>query len=230
MKKLNFPHIILPKEFTQLLKSNLSSNSSADEVFSVLKANRGLYEVLDVAFKEFNDGRGLEKTMIALGWSNFRDRLASLYVYKAIHGRFPLKSDMGLVEDIRKFESTYAEISVSGSSRIFLLGLYLKLAQIRTQELEKNKFLEFRLPEEIVTPLLKLSQVRSERPDWVILLTYHLSEALGTKTLAGALVSGKTFDDIYEMLTEDMKRHLHDNLLTYAMSIQEPETFLYEKI
>ncbi len=230
MKKLHFPHIILPKEFVQLLKSNLSSGNNVEVIFAALKANRGLYEVLAVAFSEFNDGRGLEKTMVALGWANFRDRLASLYIYKAIHGKFPLKTDMGLVEDIQKFEALYSDIAFSGTSRTFLLGFYLKLAQIRTQELERNKFLEFRLPQEIISPLLKLSQVRSEKPDWVILLTYHLSEALGGKTFAGALVAGKSFDEIYEMLTDDMRKLLHDNLLTYGMSIQEPETFLYEKI
>ncbi len=230
MKKLHFPHIILPKEFLQLLKSNLSSGNNVEQIFAVLKANRGLYEVLDVAFKEFNDGRGLEKTMVALGWANFRDRLASLYVYKAIHNKFPLKTDMGLVEDIQKFESTYSDIALSGTSRTFLLGLYLKLAQIRTQEMERNKFIEFRLPEELITPILKLSQVRSEKPDWLILQTFHFCEALGGKTLAGALVSGKSFDEIYEMLNDETRKLLHDNLLTYGMSIQEPETFLYEKI
>jgi hypothetical protein len=229
MKKLPFPHVILPKEFVQLLKTNVSANSNAT-VFEFLKENRGLYEVLDVAFKEFNDGRGLEKTMIALGWANFRDRFASLYIYKAVHGKFPLKTDMGLVEDIMKFESTYADFSVSGQSRAFLLGFYLKLAQIKTQEQEKNKFLEFRLPDEMIIPLLKHTQSRAEKIDWIILLVFHLAEALGEKSLAGALVAGKTFDEIYEMLSEESRRQMHDNFLSYGMSIHEPETFLYEKV
>jgi hypothetical protein len=229
MKKLLFPHVILPKELVQLLKSNIVANT-ADPVFEVIKPNRGLYQVLDVAFKEFNDGRGLEKTMVALGWNNFRERFASLYVYKAVHGSFPLKSDMGLVEDIQKFESTYAEFGVSGTSRTFLLGLYLKLAQFRTQEIEKNKFLEFRLPEEIIVPLLRLVPTKSEKIDWLILTLYHLSEALGEKFLANCLVQGKSFDEIYESMNEESRKRMYENLLSYGMSIQEPEFFLYEKI
>lgn len=229
MKKLNFPHVILPKEFVQLLKANLSANNSGP-IFDVLRPNRGLNDVLDIAFKEFNDGRGLEKTMVALGWSNFRDRVASIYIYKAIHGKYPLKTDMGLVEDILKFESTYADMSVSGQSRAFLLGFYLKLAQIRIQELEKNKFLEFRLPDEVIVPILKLSQARAEKIDWLILMIFHLAEAVGEKALAGAIMSGRTFDEIYFMLDDDSRRHMHDNFLSYGMSIQEPELFLYEKV
>ncbi len=184
----------------------------------------------DIAFKEFNDGRGLEKTMVALGWANFRDRFASIYIYKAIHGKFPLKTDMGLVEDILKFESTYGESSVSGQSRAFLLGFYLKLAQIKYQETEKNKFLEFRLPDDILVPLLKLSQGRAEKIDWLILLLFHLAEALGDKSLAGALVSDKSFDEIYQHMPEDARKLMHENLLTYAVSIYESETFLYQKV
>jgi hypothetical protein len=229
MKKLPFPHVILPREFVQLLKSNLPATNSA-AVFDVLKANRGLYEVLDIAFSEFNDGRGLEKTMVALGWANFRDRFASLYIYKAIHGKFPLKSDMGLVEDILKFESIYGESSVSGQSRAFLLGFYLKLAHIKIQEAEKNKFLEFRLPDEIIVPLLKLSQGRAEKIDWLILILFHFSEALGEKSLTGALVSEKSFDEIYGLIPVDSRKSMHENLMSYGMSINEPETFLYQKV
>lgn len=229
MKKMHFPHVILPQEFVQLLKSNLPATNSA-AVFEGLKANRGLYEVLDVAFKEFNDGRGLEKTMVALGWANFRDRFASLYIYKAIHGRFPLKTDMGLVEDILRFESLYSESSVSGQSRAFLLGFYLKLAQIKNQETEKNKFLEFRLPEDILVPLLKLSQGRAEKIDWLLLILFHLAEALGEKSIAQTVVMNRTFDDIYQLMPEESRKHMHENLLTYGLSIYEPETFLYQKV
>lgn len=229
MKKIQFPHVILPKEFVQLLKANSSLGNSA-VIFETLKANRGLYEVLDVAFSEFNDGRGLEKTMVALGWANFRDRFASLYIYKAIHGKYPLKTDMGLVEDIQKFEATYADTSLSGQSRLFLLGFYMKLAQIRTQELEKNKFLEFRLPEESILPILRLIPSRAEKIDWVILLIFHLAEALGDKSIANALLAGKSFDEIYTLMSDDSRKRMHENLLSYGMSIHEPETFLYEKV
>jgi hypothetical protein len=229
MKKLLFPHVILPKELTQLLKSNLNANNSG-AIFEILKSNRGLFEVLDVAFKEFNDGRGIEKTMVALGWANFRDRFASLYVYKAIHGKFPTRTDMGLIEDIQRLENRFAEMSVSGHSRAFLLGLYLKLAQIRVQELEKNKFIEYQLPVDIIVSLLKISQARAEKIDWVILMVHHFIEALGEKMLANALVNEKSFDEIYELMDESDKRHMHDNFLSYGMSIFEPEIFLYEKI
>lgn len=229
MKKLIFPHVILPKELTQLLKSPINSNSSGP-IFEILKENRGLLEVLDIAFKEFNEGRGLEKTMVALGWANFRDRFASLYIYKAIHGKFPLKTDMGLVKDIQLLENKFSEMSVSGNSRAFLLGFYLKLAQIKTQELEKNKFLEYQLPVDLLYSILKITSTRAEKIDWIILMVYHFSVALGDKTLANSIVNEKSFDEIYDRMDETDKRLMHDNFLSYGMSINESEIFLYEKI
>jgi hypothetical protein len=230
MKKMNFPHVVLPQEFVQLLKTNISANASSEPIFSVLRQNRGLYQVLDVAFQEFNDGRGLEKTMVALGWSNFRDRFASLYISKAIHGKFPLRTDMGLVEDIQKFESTYSEMSVSGVSRAFLLGFYLKLGQIHTQELEKNKFLEFRIPDDLIIPILKMVPTRAEKLDWLILTIYHLVDALGEKFVVNSILANRTFDEIYMSMNHESRKRMHDNLLSYGMSIQEREFFLYEKI
>lgn len=229
MKKLVFPHVILPSEFVRLLKMNLGANSTA-QIFELLRANRGLYDVLDVALKEFNDGRGLEKTMTALGWANFRERLASLYVYKAIHGKYPLRTDMGLVEEIIKFEATFADFGVSGYSRAFLLGFYVKLAEIRAREIEKNKFLEFELPADEILSVLRLSQVRSEKCDQLILVIHHLVFSLGVKAVTGAIVAGKTFDDLYALLPEESRKLMYNNLLSYGMSIQEPEFFLYEKV
>src|SRR6478736_2306316 len=104
MQKLILPHVILPAEFINLLKTNLPVSTSSAPIFDQIRPNGALYIVLEKAFKEFDDGRGLEKTMVALGWSNFRERMASLYVYKAIHGEFPMMTSMELVEDIKYLE------------------------------------------------------------------------------------------------------------------------------
>ena len=88
MQKLILPHVILPAEFLALLKTSLPVSTSSAPVFDVIRPNGALYMVLERAFMEFDDGRGLEKTMVALGWSNFRERMASLYVSKAIHAEF----------------------------------------------------------------------------------------------------------------------------------------------
>lgn len=229
MQKLVLPHVILPSEFITLLKSNLTTVTTAGPIFDVLRPNQALYMVLEKAFKEFDDGRGLEKTMVALGWSNFRDRMGSLYIYKKIHGHYPKMTSMELVDELKDLEVLFSNHSVHGYSRVFLLGFYLKLANIQIQQRSFNKFLEVKIPEDLGT-FLKLSQGRSEKIDWLILITMHLLQGLGDKLLMNSLVAGKKFEELYQLLTPEFRQNMTRNLLAYGTSIQEPDIFLYEKI
>jgi hypothetical protein len=203
--------------------------SSPAPVFDVIKPNKALTSILEKAFKEFDDGRGVEKVMLALGWQNFRERMASIYVYKLIYGDYPGHTNMELVEDVKTFESRFMDHSVHGYSRLFLLGFYLKLANSEIQRREDNQFMEIKIPDEVQS-FLKLSQGRSEKIDWLILILAHLNLGLGEKLLMNGLISGKTFDELYQMLSKEVQEQMHQNLLAYGASIQEPDIFLYEKI
>lgn len=229
MQKLHLPHVILPGEFVTLLKTNLSVVSTPAPVFDVIRPNNAIYMTLEKAFQEFDDGRGLEKTMIALGWQNFRERMGSLYIYKAIHGQYPNLTSMDLVEEIKDLEDKFVNHSVHGYSRVFLLGFYLRLANIQIQRRENNKYLELKIPEEVGS-FLKLSQGRSEKLDWLILIIMHLLQALGDKLLMNAFLSGKKFDELYALLSPEVRKNMMDNLLAYGASIGEQEVFIYDKV
>lgn len=229
MQKFTLPFVILPAEFITLLKTNLSVTTSPAPVFDVIRPNQALYLSLEAAFKEFDDGRGLEKTMLALGWQNFRERVASMYIYKSIHGQFPLHTNMDLVEDIRQLEMKFVNHSITGVSRVFLLGFYLRLANIQIQHRENNKFLEIKVPEEIST-YLRLSQGRSEKLDWLILILMHLMNSLGDKIILNAIASGNKLEDLYPLMSADSRKAMSDNLLAYGSSIGEADMFLYEKV
>jgi hypothetical protein len=229
MQNLKLPYIILPTEFLELLKSNLSVTTSSSPVFDIVRKNHSLYLTLQKAFKEFDDGRGLEKTMLALGWSNFRDRMASIYIYKSIHGHFPKSTSMDLVEEIKDLEGRFINQSVNSFSRIFLLGFYLRLANIQIQRRDSDKFSEIKISETIGT-LLRLSQGRSEKIDWLILIMMHLLNGLGETLLMNSLMQGKKFDELYELISPEDRRIMLENLLAYGASIQEQDLFLYDKI
>ena len=229
MTSFRLPFLPLPKEFISLLKSNLPDNVTATPIFEVLKSNKAICHVLGVAFKEFDDGRGLEKLVTTLGWAHFRDRFASLYIYKSIHGYFPTSTNMDLVEEIKSLESRFGEYGVHGPSRLFLLGFYLKLANIHIQQKVDATISPIIIPPEILT-VLKISSIRSEKIDWLILIILQLVNALGEKVLINQLLNGKKMDDIYELLPLEARTELHDNLLSYSSSINEPDFFLYEKV
>jgi hypothetical protein len=229
MKKLILPFVKLPQEFLTLLKSNLALTHSTETIYELLHSRPALHLILKKAFAEFDDGRGLDKTMRALGWANFRERLGSIYLYKSIYGDYPQKTDMGLVEEIRHFEQRFSEHSIHGFSRLYMLGFYLKLANIDLQNRANNHLTEIKVPEE-VSFVLKLSQGRSDKIDWLILSILHFIHFLGPELLINSLVSGKKFNDLYDLVNENDRKIMEQNLLAYAASINEGEIFLYEKV
>jgi len=93
MQKFNLPHVILPLELCSLLKTNLAVSNSSSIIHDSINSNEALYHILEKIFKEFDDGRGFEKTVMGLGWPNFRDRIASIYLYRLINRKFPQKTD-----------------------------------------------------------------------------------------------------------------------------------------
>lgn len=229
MDKVIFPYVNLPKEFTTLLKKNSSHLSQSSEVVNAFKSQKAIFGVLETSLSEFDEGQGLEKVFLALGWSGFRDRLASIYISKTIYGDFPRKSNLELIEDIKQFEARLEGHSVNSSSRLFLLGLYLKLANYELQIQEDNRFFEIKIPAN-VDEVLNLSQVKSDKIDWLILIIYHLQLALGEKMLTNCILNGKNFNDIYELLSINEKEVMARNLLAYGASIQDSELFLFEKV
>ncbi len=223
------PHILMPNELVTLLRTSLAVTNSPGPVFEHIRPNRGLMMLLERAFKEFDDGRGVEKVMIALGWSHFRDRFASLYIFKLIYGHFPQRTDMGLVEDIKNIETLYGDFAIQSYSRLFLLGLYLSMANIEVRHKEGQLNVPLQLPIEILE-VMRLSQGRSERIDWLILMVWHFITYMGKAQLMSRLSSGATFSELYKEITSEQQLHLTQNLLTYGASVQEDEVFFYERV
>jgi hypothetical protein len=229
MQLLKLPYVKLPAEFVTLLKSNISVSNSAAPVFDILKTNKSIYLLLQGALKEFDDGRGVEKILLALGWENFRERLASMYIFREIHGQYPAKTSMELVEDIKMLETLYSSHGVHTYSRLFLLGFYLRIADIQVKKKNESDLTDFRVPFEM-GPFLRLSQGRTERTDWLILTLWHLMLGLGEKNLLGALSAGKKFEEIYNMLSLRDRHKMNENFLAYGASINEDDIFLYGKV
>jgi hypothetical protein len=228
MENFHLPHVVLPYEYCHLLKTNLSVSNSFTIILDKVASNKSLYCSVEKLFKKFDDGRGFEKTMSGLGWNNFRDRLGSIYLYRYLNGKFPTKIDLKLTDDIKQFENQFYHLEINGYSRLFLLGFYLKFANL----LSKNKnvgSIGFKIPDE-VDIILRLSKIKSEKIDWLILIVTHLIWGLGYNTLLTSIASGKKIDELYDLLEPRIRKIMFDNLLAYGTSIQEHDFFLYQKI
>lgn len=225
------PAIILPMEFVVLLKDPHAATTGIDSPFSrMLRQSRGLGLILERAFAEFNEHKiGLEKIFTGLGWANFRDRLASVYFYKALNGSFPLKTDMELVAEVQSFETRFRDKAIAGASRLYLLGTYLRFLNIYLSQREDGEHANLEVPAS-VDVLLNLTQVRSERPDWLILLCWHFDSFFGTENMIRMLREGATYQSLFGRLTPLQQQLLVTNLLAYGASIKETDPFLFERI
>lgn len=224
---VNLPALVMPAEFVALLKNPSAANGGA--VPQMLRGAPGLNLVMERAFKEFDEHRmGLEKVSTALGWAHFRDRMASVYLFKALHGSFPDKTDMDLVEGIRLFETRFVDKSLTGSSRLFLLGLYLSFFNTYLS-MRDDGGAEVKVPAS-VDRVLAMKQVRTDRPDWLVLICWHYDTFFGTDELLRLIQANTRWESLYERLTDAQRFTLVSNLLSYGASIQEEDPFLYERI
>jgi hypothetical protein len=48
--------------------------------------------------------------------------------------------------------------------------------------------------------------------------------------LMNALMQGRKFDELYDLMSPENKKNMLENLLAYGASIQEQDIFLYDKI
>jgi hypothetical protein len=228
---IKLPAIILPAEFLQLLKDPSAATAGLDAPVPIfLRRHPGLGLVLSRAFTEFDEhSKGLEKVFATLGWAHFRDRMASVYLFKAINGAFPQRTDMDLVDDVIKFETRFRDQAVAGPSRLFMLGMYLKLLNIHRSQLDDAPAADVTVPP-AVDRALAVTQGRSERPDWLVVLCWHFDAFLGTEAFLAALKDGKTYGTLYGQLKLPQQQLLVENLLSYGSSIQESDPFVYERI
>jgi hypothetical protein len=226
---IHLPALVLPAEYVGLLKVPTASGGVGLPAVDMLKKSPALYMVMERAFYEFNEHNiGLEKIASTLGWSNFRDRMASVYVFKALHGTFPDKTDMELVQQAIELEARFNEKSITGTSRIFMLGIYLRFLNIYIS-MRDDGSPEVSIPAS-VDKIIALRNIKTDRPDWLILLCWHLESFLGASQLATYIESGLSWAQLYQKLSQSQQFHLVSNLLSYGASIQEEDPFLYERI
>jgi hypothetical protein len=223
MGSFQLPYVHLPLELVELLKTNLSSTNLTEQISSKIHANTALTFLIEATFPEFYDSKKLDKMIVALGWTGFRNRLSSLYMSKAQTGKFPNRADVTVVAEVCEFEERFIQYGVGGFGRAYLLGFYLALAN------RSGNATSLHIPEEIEL-FLRLSQKRSERIDLLILILCHLYHGLGEEFLINALANGKKIDELYNLLDINFRRQMSDNLLAYTASINEMDMFLYEKV
>lgn len=229
---ISLPVCFIPDELGWVMRNYFHNNRKnysviADQIYS----SSVLRILIPKVFKEFMKNNNIESMLNALGWNGFRDRLASLYVYKYEMNHYPTKTDIRYVEEIKTFEYEFIDFFPEGNSRLFMLGFYLKLSQIALNKKHEYGHEDILKVNPVVKQILKLGTQKTIKPDWLILVIMSLTDLLGDEDVV--TLFSKTNGQFYKIIKEIKKEHrekLFETLLSYGTSISDDEMFLYEKV
>ena len=222
-----FPRVLLPESFTALLKTNIhNTQDSLDKLNSLLSSSPSVAQLIEHSFLDIDPQKRVSIIVKSLGWRNFRDRLASLYIAHVIDGRFPEVSRTDLVEDLTDFEQKTIQYNVEGYSRNYLLAFYFKFIRLQLyKEGKKDLSIKFNIENDLLD-YLKLSKAKSVKIDYIILALFHFNFYLGK----GVLLKFErdqplSYKELFSKLNKDQQLNMMGNILNYSYAIHEPEMF-----
>ena len=186
---------------------------------------KGLYELVRMNFADIDPYGAADKLVKALGWSGFRDRLAALYLNFMWQGNYDQTVDESVMSDLAQFEQMLSANTVQNYSRAFLLGFYLKSAELSGHELEESWSIRGIAKDDELKGMLKAMGARVIKIDWLILQLLHFRAFLGRAKLVQMLNQASSFAEIYGELSQDQREEMARNMLAYGASIDESSIF-----
>lgn len=212
----------LPYQFTSLLRGNMQvGGNSLDNIRVFINSQRSMVVLINLIFQDLGKKLEIGSIIKAVGWTGFRDRITNAYVDYALTGEFPSKPNIHNISSIIDLEEDVKPYTVAGFSRGYLLGFYLRMAQIQMEQTGKD----FSIVTDELIKILKLSKIKIVKVDWLLLSLYHLEGYLGRDLLLSEIDKGVRFEKLYEKLTEDQMSVMMGNLLSYGYSIGDHEIF-----
>lgn len=186
-----------------------------------ITSQKPLLTLVQIIFQDLGNKLDLTSIVKAVGWTGFRNRLANAYVDYAMYGEYPTTPNTRNISLMIDLEEDLKPFTVAGFSRGFLLGFYLRMAQVQQEKSGKD----FSLMTDELIKLLKLSKIKIVKVDWLLLSLYHLEGFLGRDMLLSNFDKEIGFEKIYSKLTEEQKNTMMENLLSYGYSIGDEEVF-----
>lgn len=225
MKEL--PHVLIPDHFTYLLRANMTSNGPLyRDIHQYIYQRKAFYELVQTNFKDIDPYGAADKLVKALGWQGFRNRLAALYLNYMWIGRYEGSIEQEVLNEILAVENLLAGSGVQNYSRAFLLGFYLKSAELSGLDLPDEWNAANLANDDELRGMLKAMGSRVIKVDWLVLQLLHFRRYLGFKKLAQMLNQACSYAQIYGELDLDQRDAMAHNMLVYGASIDENEIFI----
>jgi hypothetical protein len=227
-----FPLVQIPDSLGQLCALNLkNSRKSYSDIYEIIEADPFLNLLVKDVFAPFIKKGGILGMLTALGWEGVRNRLAEAYIYFCRHKKFPSLIELDEVNDVldieKRFDFLYSELN----SRVFMLGMYLKLCQVNFEddpEFQDHDFIT--IPSE-VDEILILGKSKSLNPDWLIIIVWSFYQLFGQEKTAELLLLSKgNMDLIFEKITTEDYEKVIESLLKYGHAVNDTQFFVSRKV
>lgn len=223
---IHLPYISLPEYFTRLLASNIQNNSQSNTNLELyINENKEFNALVKRLFRDIDPDGFLGKILSISGWSGIRNRMSAVYLEHAMTGKFPETANINLVTELVNVENKLRHFTQPGFSRAFMLAFYAKMTHIHLRKLsESHEFTPLVIKDEHIE-LMRFSQSKSVRIDWLMLQLIHYEHFFGLERLTELLKTQTRHEALFALLTEEEKEIMIKNCLTYGASINDQEFF-----
>lgn len=227
---LSGPAAQVPDWFCRMCKLNLhNTRTSYSAITDIIQEDPFLRLYVHEVFAKYLSKGGLLGMLTALGWAGFRNRLGEVILFKAINQRYPTELEIDHVQDLLDLEGRFDFMYVEGNSRVFLMGMYLKLYDLASDGSGGETSL-LSIPIEI-DEILQKQKNRSDIPDWILISNMILLETLGIERgLATLKKYDLDIDGILGSLSSEEFDSYMSNLLRYGHGIHDAEFFKQSKV
>ncbi len=227
-----FPLVKIPDSITKLCELQLkNSKKTFSTLYDVVEGDPFLSILVKEVFKDYLKKGGMLNMLSALGWEGFRNRLAEAYLHHMRYKKLPNSVVINEIQDVIDFEKRYDFLFSEHNSRAFLLGFYLKTAQIYLEE--NNQFYDYDflfVPVE-VDEILILGKSKSMMPDWLIVTVWSLFKLYGKDKTVELIKNTKgDFQTILNLIGKNDYRKIVEGLLKYGNGINDLQFFIGEKV
>lgn len=196
------------------------------DIHQYVYKRKGLYELVRKNFTDIDPYGAADKLVKSLGWSGFRDRLAAIYLNYMWRGSYGESNDLRTVQEILSLEQFLSTNTVQNYSRSFLLGFYLKSAELSGLIIPDDFQLKSLVSDEELKGMLKAMGSRVIKIDWLILQLLHFRSYLGFSKLVQMLNRACSYAELYGELSMDQREEMAKNMLAYGASIEEINIFI----
>jgi hypothetical protein len=226
-----YPSIQLPDYFITVLKSNMAQRSNfIVELTNYIRHYPSMLGLIRKYFKDVDEQIRLDIILKSMGWENFRNRLAIIFINFEKYHFYPDDLDQSFLPELVTLENKVKAFTTSDNSRAFLLSFYKTIASIKLSP--QTKVSAIKVPEisQSTIGLLRYANSKLLKVDLVLLILEQLSSLVGERVLNKNLEEKFPFSAIYNLMDEKMKEDFVINLLNYGQSIKEVDLFIKDTI